>query len=126
MSPFLHVRAVSGRPAAIGAHLSAHSVNPALQPVLSRIPALSLAESYRLGDQYEYGRAFLAAATVVCGAKLADKLRDDILYFQDVGLDRLGRAVERIRRRYGGVDHPAGREIGQWLNGRSRYAEKIA
>jgi hypothetical protein len=101
MSPFLHVRAMTGRPASIRGHLAAHSVNPALQPVLSRIPAISLARSYLEGEAYEYGRAFLDAATEVAGAELARKLRDDILYFQDVGRNHLGKAEERLRRRYG-------------------------
>ena len=45
MSPFLHLRGFTGRPAAIAARTAGHAVNPALQPVLSRIPALTLAES---------------------------------------------------------------------------------
>lgn len=126
MSQFLHARAFTGRPASIGAHLSAHSVNPALQPVLSRIPAVSLAESYRLGDAYEYGRAFAHAATEVAGADLAKKLQDDILYFQDVGLERLGKAVDRLRRRYGDVDHDVAREIIAWLDGAYKFEEEIA
>lgn len=126
MSPFLHVRAFTGRPASIGTHLSAHSVNPALQPVLSRIPAASLAECYRLGDRYEYGQAFLRAATAVAGAELAHKLQADILYFQDVGLERLGKAQERIRRRYGQVDHDAAREIIAWLDGEYIFNEELA
>jgi hyaluronoglucosaminidase len=62
----------------------------------------------------------------VCGPELASKLRDDILYFQDVGLDHLGRATERIRRRYGDVDHAAAREIIRWLNGEYKFEEDIA
>ena len=126
MSQYLHVRAFTGRPASIGRHLSAHSVNPALQPVLSRIPALSLTESYLLGDSYEYGSAFAHAATEVAGADLAKKLQDDILYLQDVGLERLGKAVERLRRRYGEVDHEAAREIIAWLDGAYRFEEEVA
>ena len=126
MSQFLHVRAFTGRPASIGVHLSAHSVNPALQPALSRIPAVSLAESYRLGDAYEYGRAFARAATGVAGADLAKKLQDDILYFQDVGLERLGKAAHRLRRRYGDVDHDVAREIIAWLDGAYKFEEEIA
>ena len=49
MSQHLHLRAFTGRPAAIGQHLAAHGINPASQPVLSRIPALTLAESYAHG-----------------------------------------------------------------------------
>jgi hypothetical protein len=126
MSQFLHVRAFTGRPASIRPHLAAHSINPALQPVLSRIPALSLTESYRLGDAYEYGQAFQRAATEVAGAELARKLQDDILYFQDVGLERLGNAVDRLRRRYGDVDHDVAREIIAWLDGAYKFEEEIA
>jgi hypothetical protein len=126
MSQFLHVRAFTGRPASIRAHLAAHSVNPALQPVLSRIPAVSLAECYRLGDAYEYGSAFVHAATEIVGGDLARKLQDDILYLQDVGLERLGKAVDRLRRRYGDVDHDAAREIIAWLDGAYKFEEEIA
>ena len=126
MSQFLHVRAFTGRHADIGPHLSAHSVNPALQPVLSRIPALSLSESYRLGDRYAYGEAFANAAEEVLGAELAKKLQQDILHFQDVGLNRLGKSVDRLRRRYCDVDHEAAREIVAWLDGAYKFDEEIA
>jgi hypothetical protein len=125
MSPYLHVRAFTGRPASIATTLSAHSVNPALQPALSRIPAVSLAESYRLGDRYEYGHAFLHAAKSVAGAELASLLHDDILYFQDVGLERLGNAAQRLRRRYGDIDHDVPREIIAWLDGAYKYEDEI-
>jgi hypothetical protein len=101
-------------------------VNPALQPVLSRIPAISLAESYKLGEAYEYGRAFGYAAKVVAGAELARLLREDILYFQDVGLEHLGKTAERLRRRYSDIDHNVAREIIGWLNGEYVYQEEIA
>ena len=126
MSPFLHVRAFTGRPASIRDHLAAHSVNPALQPVLSRIPAITLAESYRLGEAYEYGQAFLAAATAVAGADVARMLQADLLYFQDLGLERLGKAAERLRRRYGEIAHDAAREIIAWLDGAYRFQQEVA
>src|SRR5262249_22993371 len=47
MSKHLHLRSFTGRPAAIGSWLTVHAINPALQPVLSRIPALTLLASYR-------------------------------------------------------------------------------
>ena len=67
MSQHLHLRGFTGRPAAIGDHLAAHGINLASQPVLSRIPALTLAESYATGDGYEYGAAFERAARAVLG-----------------------------------------------------------
>src|SRR6202012_4952956 len=44
MSQFLHLRAFTGRPQAIASRLAGHAINPALQPTLSLIPVLTLAE----------------------------------------------------------------------------------
>jgi hypothetical protein len=117
MSPFLHLRGFTGRPAAIGAHITAHAVNPALQPTLTRIPALTLADSYRLGEAYEYGRAFEAAAITVLGAGLARTVQGHLSLLQDTGLHQMGDAVDRLKARYAGVDHPGAREIMAFLNG---------
>jgi hyaluronoglucosaminidase len=117
MSPFLHLRAFTGRPAAIGDHLAGHAINPALQPTLSLIPALTLVESYRLGDAYAYGKAFQDAAQTVMGGELAALVRDDLSFLQDMGRDRLGDWAPRLRKRYAGIDHAAAREILDWLDG---------
>ena len=127
MSQYLHVRAFTGRPASIAEHVSAHSVNPALQPTLSCIPAISLAENYAKGDDYAYGEAFVNAAQTVCGDVLAEQLKRDILFLQDVGLERLQpQTVERLKQRYGAFDHDAAREVIAWLNGEYRFQEEIA
>ncbi|MEJ0028052.1 MAG: beta-N-acetylglucosaminidase domain-containing protein [Rhizomicrobium sp.] len=127
MSRFLHLRAFTGRPASIAAHLSAHAVNPALQPTLSCIPAITLAESYRLGDAYEYGAAFTHAATALLGVELAEIIAKDILFLNDVGLERLApKTVERLRQRYAAIDHDAAREIVAFLDGEYRFQEEIA
>ena len=125
MSPFLYLRAFTGRPASIGQHLSAHAINPALQPVLSRIPALSLAESYRLGEAYQYGQAFRNAADVVLGPDLAKHVERHLSLFQDLGLDRLEDAAERLRQRYAAIDHPGAREIIAWLDGAYRITREM-
>lgn len=123
MSQYLHIRAFTGRPAAMAGHLAAHGVNPALQPVLSRIPALTLAASYAEGEAYEYGRALARAAETVAGPELAAFIRDDLLFLQDVGLDRLGKAADGLRARYATIDHPAAREIIRWLDGAYRITQ---
>jgi hyaluronoglucosaminidase len=125
MSPFLYLRAFTGRPASIGQHLSAHAINPALQPVLSRIPALSLAESYRLGEAYQYGQAFRNAANVVLGPDLAKHVERHLSLFQDLGLDRLEDAAERLRQRYAAIDHPGAHEIIAWLDGAYRITREM-
>ena len=117
MSQHLHLRAFTGRPAAIGQHLAAHGINLASQPVLSRIPALTLADSYALGEAYEYGAAFDRAAAEVLGPELAARVRRDLLTLQDRGLDRLGERRTMLRDRYAAFDHPAAREIIAWLDG---------
>ncbi len=117
MSQYLHLRAFTGRPGVNAAHVAGHAVNPALQPVLSRIPALSLAESYAQGERYEYGAAFLRAAHAVLGKDLALQVQRDLLSLNDVGLDRLGERAAKLRARYATFDHPGAREIVAWLDG---------
>ncbi len=117
MSPFLHLRGFTGRPAAISGHIAGHAINPALQPVLSCIPALTLVESYASGEAYDYGAAFGRAAEAVLGTELAALVGDRLSAMQDVGLDRLEDSVPRLRSRFAAVDHPGAREIVAWLDG---------
>jgi hyaluronoglucosaminidase len=117
MAQHLHLRAFTGRAGANAAHIVGHGINPALQPVLSRIPALTLAESYREGDAYQYGAAFARAAAAVLGEELATRVAKDLLTLQDLGLDRLGERRAALRARYAAFDHPAAREIIAWLDG---------
>ncbi len=126
MSPFLYLRAFTGRPAAIGAHLKAHAVNPCLQPTLFRIPALTLAESYAQGEAYAYGAAWERAARAVLGEELAGLLARHYRLFHDQGLDRLGdETAARLRARYAAVDHPAAREVVAWLDGHWRMTREM-
>lgn len=117
MSRFLHLRAFTGRSAAAADHLSGHAINPALQPQLGCIPALTLPMVYAQGDGYAYGAAFDAAAQHLLGREFADLLRQDLPALQDVGLERLGQRAARLRMRYQAIDHPAAREIVAWLDG---------
>jgi hypothetical protein len=117
MSQSLHLRAFTGRPAAIAGHIAGHAVNPANQPVLSRIPALTLAESYARGEAYEYGAALRRAAEVVLGERLGLQVWRQLGLLQDTGRDRLGEAAARLRARYAAFDHDGAREIVAWLDG---------
>lgn len=117
MSRHLHLRAFTGRPAAIAGHLSGHAINPALQPTLSCIPALTLAENYRLGSNYNYMAALRTAAVEVLGGTLADELIYNRYSLQDGGKDRLGDNRQAVRDKYAAFDHPAAREVVAWLDG---------
>jgi hyaluronoglucosaminidase len=125
MSQYLHLRGFTGRPAQMAEHVSAHGINPSLQPTLSRIPALTLAESYRQGDAYEYRAAGRRAAIEVLGPELGELLHQDVLFLQEIGLDRLGEREAAFRERYGGFDHPGAREIITWLDGGYRITDEI-
>ncbi len=116
MSQHLHLRAFTGRPANLGKHVSHHAINPASQPILGCIPALTLPMSYDQGDAYRYGEAFTQAAEAVAGPELAAMLIADILSLQNAGLDRLGERRDKFRDKYGKIDHPAAREVVDWLN----------
>lgn len=125
MSQYLHVRGFTGRPAAIADLVAAHGINPALQPTLTCIPALTLIESYEQGDEYAYRGATRRAAATVLGEELAERLMEDLLVLQDIGLDRLEEKEQMIREHYAGVDHPAAREIIAWLDGYYRITDEI-
>jgi hyaluronoglucosaminidase len=117
MAQHLHLRAFTGRPASIAPYVAAHGINLASQPVLSRIPALTLAESYQKGAEYHYGQAFDRAASRVLGKDLAAKVRRDLLALQDRGLGRLAERLSTLRERYAEFDHPGAAEIVAWLDG---------
>ncbi len=125
MSQYLYIRAFTGRDPRIAEVVAAHGVNPALQPTLSRIPALTLAESYQLGERYAYGAAFRRAAGRVLGDDFGSLVRQDVLILQDLGLDRLAEKESFLRERYREIDHPAAREIIDWLDGRYRITNEI-
>lgn len=126
MSNFLHLRGVTGRPAAIGAELAGHAVNPALQPVLSRIPLLTLADSYRLGEAYPYGAATARAAAAVLGDDLGAMVHGRLLVLQQTGLDRMEpETVAALRARFAAFDHPGAREIVKFLDGGYRITREM-
>ncbi len=128
MSPHLHLRGFTGRPASIAPHIAAHAINPALQPMLSCIPAITLAMSYAQGDSYQYAAAFLEAARAIAGPEIAAMLQADLLGLQDAGLD--GMTTERkakLRDKYAAIDQACAREVVEWLDGRYGVsAEEVA
>jgi len=127
MSQYLHLRGVTGRPAANAPLIAGHAVNPALQPMLGCIPLLTLAERYRDGDDaYAYGASFgRACGAVLGGEPLARAVCEDLIWLQDTGLDRLAERAAVLRARYAAFDHPAAREIVGWLDGGWRITDEI-
>ena len=125
MSQYLHVRAFTGRDPAIADVIAGHGINVALQPTLTRIPALTLVDVYRLGGDYAYGDAFRRAAVTIMGSELGTRLWQDVLTLQDVGLDRLAEKADALRARWGSETHPAAREIVAWLDGAYRITDEI-
>jgi hypothetical protein len=123
MRRHLHLQAFTGRAAALAEVTAGHAVNPALQPRLTAIPALTLPERYRLGERYCYMEAFRKAAVRAVGPALAADLEADLALLAETGLDRLGEKAARLRRRYAAHDHPAAAEVVRWLDGGYADAE---
>ena len=118
MSRFLHLRAFTGRAAGgIADCVTAHALNPALQPHLTLLPAATLATTYREVSAYCYMRAFRDAARQLAGPDLAGMLEADLLYLQDLGIDHIGADRERLRARYAAVNHPMAAEVVRFLDG---------
>lgn len=124
MSQYLHLRGFTGRPAGMADAIAAHGINPSLQPALACLPALTLVESYRQGDAYEYRAAGRRAAHTLYGPELGEWIHEDLLTLQDIGLDRLGDKAGQLRRRYQGSDRAAAQEILRWLDGDYRMTEE--
>jgi hyaluronoglucosaminidase len=117
MSTQLHLRGFTGRSANIKDCVAAHYINPALQPMLSMIPALTLVDVYVKGDDYDYVSSFESATQRVAGDALALALREDLLAFQDAGLHRLDERKTALSNKYAAIDHPIAREVCTWLRG---------
>ncbi|MFC4260695.1 beta-N-acetylglucosaminidase domain-containing protein [Marinobacter lacisalsi] len=126
MSRHLHLRGFTGRPAANAGLVSGHAINPALQPTLTAIPALTLARSYRQGEDYCYGEAFREAAQEVVGQDMADQLLTDLLVLQDAGLHRISDdKASTLKATYSAINHPAAREIVRWLAGDYQVTDEM-
>ncbi|MDX1587300.1 MAG: beta-N-acetylglucosaminidase domain-containing protein [Oleiphilaceae bacterium] len=118
MSRHLHLRGFTGRGAELAGEVAGHGINPALQPTLTAIPALTLPALYRLGEEYGYAAATREAMETVLGEPLAALVSEDLQRLQDTGLEGLGAGVrERLRARYAPFQDPAAREIRAWLEG---------
>jgi hyaluronoglucosaminidase len=117
MSQFLHLRGITGRPSRNADLISGHAINPASQAILSCIPAITLARSYELGDDYCYGAEGFAASQHIVGDTLATMLRGDLLSFQDLGLKNLEPRLDALIERYSSIDHAGAHEVVRWLSG---------
>jgi hyaluronoglucosaminidase len=115
MSDHLHLRGFTGRRAWLAEETAGHFINPALQPHLSCIPALSLSAAYREGADYDYAQAGFEAAYTIFGAPLAEALRADVLSLQDAGLSRL--SPERIAALRAKYEALGGSEVVRFLDG---------
>jgi hyaluronoglucosaminidase len=118
MSSHLHLRAFTGRESEIAKCVTGHAINLALQPVLSTIPAITLAMCYDQSRGYAYAAAFVSAAQQIVGEAMATCLQEDLIALQDLGLHRLDDARRRaLHARYAAFDQPAAREVLRWLDG---------
>ena len=126
MSPFLHLRAFSGRPAGMGAAIEAHIANPMNQAALSKIVLATLAECYGRGQRYDADAAFRRAARSITCREMAELLERDLELFADKGLAAISAEQKAdLVRDYAEFmgsrtndTAAAAHEITDWLNGR--------
>jgi hypothetical protein len=121
-SQYLHVDAFRNRPAQMLDWCSGHAVNPMNAAHLSKIPLLTLIDSYRSGNTYAAERAWLHAAEKLCGSDLAALIYRDLHLFQSCGLDSIAeRQKKALLREYQSLQNPCAHEICHWLQGHYRF-----
>lgn len=117
MCKYLHLSAFENRPGSLAHELASHFVNPMNQAWLSKIPLLTLKDSYDLNENYNPNYSFINAATVLSNAELADRMFHDLEKFHKLGLDNLSIEVrQELISIYAQYQHPFATEIIDWLN----------
>jgi hyaluronoglucosaminidase len=124
MSNHLHLRGMVGRSSRDAPYIGAHMINPALQPTLTAIPALSLSDVYAHGDGYDYTESLMRALASIVEPSLASCLLEDLIALQDTGLDRLGAKRNVLAAKYARFNHPAAAEVCAWLAGNYAVSEE--
>lgn len=116
-SRFLQLRAVAAEHATLPGLVSGHAVNPMNQACLSRIPLLSLPRVFREGELYDPQQAFVDGCRAVCSGDLAAALIDDVVLFQDVGLDGLTETqrLGLLEKYQAWPDEACAQEVVAWL-----------
>jgi hyaluronoglucosaminidase len=112
-SGFLHLQPLPDRERQLQRQLGGHLCNPMNQPSLSRYPLTGLG---RLCGAPEL------TIEQVYGAELGRCLDQDMATFEQRGLAGID-AAERAQLidRYSGFEHPAAREVADWLAGKYRF-----
>jgi hypothetical protein len=110
----LHLRPFAGRDSCDGAAVARHEINPMTQAHLGLIPLLTL-----LDEGGSDAARVEAAASSLFGEDLGRIIAEDLPLLHDLGLDMADDEEARLRLRYGVLDHPAAREIIDWLDGKT-------
>ncbi len=108
----LNLRPFAGREACGG--VARHEINPMTQAYLGLIPLLTLLDSGG-GD----AERVETVATSLFGDALGRMIADDLPLLHDIGLGMAVEEQSHLRARYGAHNHPAAREIIDWLDGKT-------
>lgn len=122
----LHLKAVQGRPAANEKFLSTHAINPMTQPELSKIPILTLVESYQKGTAYDSQSALEKAIYQVCGSEMAPQLLANVSHFHEQGLDGISQhEKEEFVKQYSQWNCKVAKEVLDWLQGNTVVGREV-
>src|SRR5690606_23624483 len=105
----------SGRPAGLQQACTALFANPMNQLALSALVQPTLADNYRLGQDYQAEHA-MARSLALLPTGLATLLQRDWRRFHELGLDGLCEADKQAYlAQYGSISHPVAEEVCEWL-----------
>ncbi|ARN75545.1 beta-N-acetylglucosaminidase domain-containing protein [Oceanicoccus sagamiensis] len=121
-SNFLHLQPYTGRPDEIAQWSGGHIVNPMNQAILSRLPLQSLQAVYQQQAAYNPAQVLEQSLALLGDSALAAQLAEDIPCFQTEGLSSLSpQQCQQKLHLYQRFDHPAAREVADWLAGGYRF-----
>lgn len=119
-SRFLHLNAFTGRSPKLRDCAAGHFVNPMNQAELSKIALASLPQLY--SDHRFDSDSSRVEAIDRLPAELSRLLHRDWKLFQERGLDAIDAAQKAdLRTEYGRWQHPAAREVSDWLADQYRF-----
>ena len=117
--PFLHLDSFRNRPSNLFDYVSAHAVNPMLQPHLSRLPLYTVSQFHKSPKVYAADQSFAQALETYVPSPTKELLKQHWHVFQHYGLHSIPpEAKGFLSETYSRLEDPFAKEVAEWLSGK--------